>query len=295
MLEIRSRSIMSSVATGSKPPDFMITLVPPSSSGGRPPASPAMWNSGAPGAATRSSGCQPMWVTWLKTCITRLWWVSTAPLGRPVVPDVYMMKAGSSSSTTTSSGSSLAAASAASKSSPICSTVEHGRCLLACLRRELGHRGVDDERRRARVGEHVGDLVGDQPEVHRDHDRPEPHSGQVRLPGLHAVEREHRDPVARPDPALGECAGQPGDPLVEFGVAAPCAVEAEGGDVRRLPCVPGQLVAHGHAAALQSRDRDAHGISSPGADVNLRHAGRWRPGRSTLTVGPGTPHKISTH
>ena len=37
MLETFSRSIMSSVSTGSKAPDRMITLVPPTSSGGRPP------------------------------------------------------------------------------------------------------------------------------------------------------------------------------------------------------------------------------------------------------------------
>ena len=54
MLLTRSRSIMSSVATGSKPPDRMITCTPPSSSGGSPPASPAMWNIGAPGTPTFS-------------------------------------------------------------------------------------------------------------------------------------------------------------------------------------------------------------------------------------------------
>ena len=132
MLDTFSRSIMSRVWTGSNAPDCMITLVPPTSSGGRPPARPAMWNSGAPGAATRSSGCQPRWVTWLNTCMSRLWWVSTAPFGRPVVPDVYMMNAGSSSSTTTSSGSSPAAASAASNSSPMTSTVAtSGACSRA--------------------------------------------------------------------------------------------------------------------------------------------------------------------
>ena len=161
-----------------------------------------MWNSGAPGAATRSSGCQPRWVTWLKTCMSRLRWVSTAPFGRPVVPDVYMMNAGSCSSTTTSSGSSPAAASAASNSSPMTSTVATSGRLLAGLGRDPGQRRVDDERGRAGVGQHVGDLVGDQAEVHRDDDRAEPHTREVGLPRLHPVEREDGDPVADADAAL---------------------------------------------------------------------------------------------
>ncbi len=75
-----------------------------------------MWNSGRPDSQTRSSdGRVPCMTRVLKELVTRLRWLSTAPLGRPVVPEVYMMKAGSFSLRTgRSSGSGLTAASTVS-------------------------------------------------------------------------------------------------------------------------------------------------------------------------------------
>ncbi|SKS03675.1 Uncharacterised protein [Mycobacteroides abscessus subsp. abscessus] len=67
-----------------------------------------MWNNGATATVT-SSPRRPMSVP--RTLIafhSRLSWVRIAPLGRPVVPDVYMMNAGSLPSTSPLSGSGAA-------------------------------------------------------------------------------------------------------------------------------------------------------------------------------------------
>src|SRR5476649_1036636 len=57
-------------------------------------ASPAMWNRGA--AHSDVPPLPMLRVVRMKAIvdIRRLRWVSTAPFGRPVVPDVYMMAAG---------------------------------------------------------------------------------------------------------------------------------------------------------------------------------------------------------
>jgi hypothetical protein len=160
----------------------------------------------------------------------------------------------------------------------------HAGRLPAGLGRDLGERGVHHEGHRAAVAEHVGDLVGDQPEVHRDDDRAQPHPGEVGLPHLQAVEPEDGDAVARVHPAVGQGAGQPGHPLVELGVAAPAALEPQRDGVRRPPRPPRQLVAGRHAAAHQPGDVCAHGASCP-PDCDGGHAG-WggRGGQQSVVV-----------
>ncbi len=76
---------------------------------------PAMWNSGAATIVISSSrnSCHPR--TMVIDCISRFRWLSIAPLGRPVVPEVYMISAIAVSSTTT--GGTAVGSAAASTSS----------------------------------------------------------------------------------------------------------------------------------------------------------------------------------
>ena len=55
---------------------------------------PAMWNSGTPMNPTSWLMSGPVVYIPVIAWPARLVWVSTAPLGRPVVPEVYMIRAG---------------------------------------------------------------------------------------------------------------------------------------------------------------------------------------------------------
>ena len=57
---------------------------------------PAMWNSGTPTKPMSLLMSAPLVNRCVIACPARLVWVSTAPLGRPVVPEVYMISAGES-------------------------------------------------------------------------------------------------------------------------------------------------------------------------------------------------------
>ena len=83
------------------------------------PATPAMWNSGAPARQTASWLTPPTSWVQLTVCAKRFWCVSIAPFGRPVVPDVYISDATSSSSTSTVGTSADAAASTSSYGSAL--------------------------------------------------------------------------------------------------------------------------------------------------------------------------------
>lgn len=112
-MNVTRRSSMSRrVAAGSNAATR--THVPPlSSTGSVSMFSPAVWKSGADTSAT-----SPATRSWsIRTLIAfqvMLPWVRVAPLGDPVVPDVYMIMQGSSSATGRSSGASSAAASSSS-------------------------------------------------------------------------------------------------------------------------------------------------------------------------------------
>ena len=73
-----------------------------------------MWKSGSPDRKTSSASRTPMLAITLYVLISRLKWLSTAPFGRPVVPDVYMMNAGSCSGTSITGATSEAFASTGS-------------------------------------------------------------------------------------------------------------------------------------------------------------------------------------
>ena len=62
---------------------------------------PAMWNSGTPMNPTSWLRSAPWVYSPVIVWPVRLVWVSTAPLGRPVVPEVYMISAGLSLGTST--------------------------------------------------------------------------------------------------------------------------------------------------------------------------------------------------
>ena len=65
---------------------------------------PAMWNSGTPMKPTSLFRSAPLVNRSVIAWPVRLMWVSTAPLGRPVVPEVYMISAGESLGMSTGSG-----------------------------------------------------------------------------------------------------------------------------------------------------------------------------------------------
>ena len=71
---------------------------------------PAMWNSGTPMKPTSLLRSAPLVKRNVIACPARLVWVSTAPLGLPVVPEVYMISAGESFGMSASGGSSPASA-----------------------------------------------------------------------------------------------------------------------------------------------------------------------------------------
>ena len=108
----RCCSITASVSAGSNR-RTTTAHPPPSRAGLTVPLRPPMWNSGAR-ARVRSACAKSIPMDWLTAFHVMLPWVSTAPLGRPVVPDVYMIRHGSSRPTGSSRGSASAAASSSS-------------------------------------------------------------------------------------------------------------------------------------------------------------------------------------
>ena len=75
---------------------------------------PAMWNSGTPMNPTSLLMSAPLVNRNVIACPARLAWVSTAPLGRPVVPEVYMISAGESLGMSTGAAGSPSSASRSS-------------------------------------------------------------------------------------------------------------------------------------------------------------------------------------
>ena len=113
-----SDSRRSRTPAGSNVRDDVNTTVWPSVSAGTTLARPAMWKMGA--AHSDVPPLPTVRVVRMKAmvAIKRLRWVSTAPFGRPVVPDVYMMTAGAAGShAATVSGESGGSSGAPSKRS----------------------------------------------------------------------------------------------------------------------------------------------------------------------------------
>ena len=158
--------------------------------------------------------------------------VSTAPLGRPVVPDVYMIRAGESSGTSTASGASCSSSSTAENARRAIGVVHADELdvvvdLVGRLRAGLGAELVDEEHRGPGVLEDVGDLAGREPEVHRHADGAEPVRREQRLHVLRPVAHEHRHAVAGRDAPGCERRREPLDAVMELAPGRRLAAEAE--------------------------------------------------------------------
>ena len=95
-----SAASTSSKCPGSNAPSGWITVGSPSSIPVNRLPTPAIWKKGTPMNPT--SLASTPWVKRLAiVCPVKFVWVSTAPLGRPVVPEVYMISAGESLGTST--------------------------------------------------------------------------------------------------------------------------------------------------------------------------------------------------
>ncbi len=86
-------------------------------------------------------------------------------------------------------------------------------------------RRVADERLGAGVGQNEADLVGGEPDVDRNGDRPEPVAGQQGFDELDPVVEEQGDSVTGLDPAGCQDGGQSLRAIAELGVRADHATE----------------------------------------------------------------------
>ena len=179
----------------------------------------------------------------------RLAWVSTAPLGCPVVPEVYMISAGLSLGMSTAGRVAILGHQVL-----VAQDVPVGR---RAGDDDGGQRGRDVTHRGADGGQHrLGDQHGGlavlhqerqlgrgQPEVDRDRDRADPVGGQGGLDELRPVEHEDHHPVALAPPRAVQRAGQLGDPVVEVGPGRRPTHEPHGGRAGLHQGVPGELIA----------------------------------------------------
>ena len=88
-----------------------------------------------------------------------------------------------------------------------------------------GRRRVADQHARARVSQHVLDLVGRQAEVDRDRHRAEPVACEECLQELDAVVQQQRDAISGLHAVAGEDRGDPGGAIVKLGVRSGVVAE----------------------------------------------------------------------
>ena len=221
-----------------------------------------MWNSGATTRETSSSLTSSM-CSALVLFHQRLAWVSMAPLGRPVVPDVYMITATSSASTGSASVSGALWPATEASGRPavgggVGADVAAARELVADA---VDHRAVvlvDHDRVGAGVVDDVAELGAGEAEVEGDEDGAEPGRGEHRLEEGRLVEAEEGDPVAVVDAVGAQPAGEAVDAVLHLPVRPGRALEGEGAAVRGAAGPLGEPVAE--------------------ADVGCRHVrppGRW--------------------
>ena len=129
----------------------------------------------------------------------RLAWVSIAPFGRPVVPEVYMMSATSSGWTGSAPRGRRVRRSAPSAVGSV-AEVRADRELRAIRVDHRPVRVVGDERVDAGVTDDEGELGPGEPEVERHEDRADPRCGEHRFEKARLVEPEEGDPVALREP-----------------------------------------------------------------------------------------------
>ena len=158
-----------------------------------------------------------------------------APLGRPVVPEVYWMLIGSPGSQARQSlrdrlGRHRFAL--AHQVRPVVGVeVDHAAQARTLVAHLLDHRAVvaglearrRDQQRQAALVDGVGELVGAVGRVDVDQDRPDLRGGVLDQRPLRAVRRPDPDPVALLDPGRDQAAGQRVDVGVELGPGPPPA------------------------------------------------------------------------
>ena len=159
-----------------------------------------------------------------------LWWVSVAPLGKPVVPEVYWMLIGSSGLSSACSRASSArsppwpASTSASQSGvPISTTWRScGQFGRTCVdhRRVVGglEAGRRDQHRDAGLVEHELQLVRAVRRVDVDQDDADLGRGELHQRPLGHVRRPDADPVALAQPGREQAAGHRLDVLAQLGV-----------------------------------------------------------------------------
>ena len=177
--------------------------------------------------------------------------MSTAPLGRPVVPDVYMMAAGAA-------GSHAATVSRERGGGSRCivhdvgpSVGGAGRCLVAHhddrhgtssgANRLLGNGrplGIGEQEGGPAVAQEMGHLGGHQAEVKGHRNGSEAHDASERFDVLGPVGHEDSDAPAHGDAEPGERRGDSVEAGIELLIADPVAIRPQG-DVERLHvCMP---------------------------------------------------------
>ena len=207
----RERSISSTTSEASND-RWTIVVAPAAISEVVVRSSAPTWYSG-PQANPRSALVKPNSTVCARFFQARLAWVSMTPLGRPVVPDVYINRWTSSAPAATPAPSSDR-----HRRSPRDVHAALGG-LARCWRGRAGPRGPPSPRspaaggtasqtsaRGTRVLEDVAHLGRGEPPVDRHGDGAEVVGGEQRLEELGAVVREECHDVARTDAARGQAA-----------------------------------------------------------------------------------------
>ncbi len=173
---------------------------------------------------------KPNSTMWARFFQARLAWVSMTPLGRPVVPDVYMRRCTSSAAIVCCCSRSSGVRRSARVVHPARAfSVTHARTRASMPVVALSARsmqvGVAHQGAGARVLEDVADLGRGQPPVDGHGDGPEVIGGEHRLQELRAVVGEQGHHVATPDPPSVQPAGQCLGALRHLAVAERGALE----------------------------------------------------------------------
>ncbi len=160
-------------------------------------------------------------------CHIRLGCVSSAPLGRDSVPEVYISRTGSSSATSTSGGAPSWSNHACTSTQPSGTSPPASRTTARWSTPSSAARAPRRRRRRARPRprtpraplwlEDERDLLGAEHEVDRHQHHPGPGGGEVEHRELPAVVAEQREPVALAEPGGGDRRGGAVDGGVELG------------------------------------------------------------------------------
>ena len=178
-----------------------------------------------------------------------LLWVRTAPLGLPVVPEVYMISAGLSFGMSTGCGSSPGSGDQVVVAGDV--VIGAATCDDDSLQRRidvahrgghLGQHGFGDHHAGLAVADQEGDLGRGHPEVDRHGDGAEFVGRKERLDELGAVEHQDQHAVAEADPAPAQRARQCRHPPVELSPGRRVTEEPQRRGVGLHQCVPGELV-----------------------------------------------------